>query len=124
MRLFSPQLTMPNLQQRSFQPVANVNTQREGGVTAPPIYELLKSEMNILREYFNLSSLQIHGKALRFQLSDTGHSFVIKLTKIPQSFEDYKALLNENTKRDRLRSLWNLQYGKSRNYQNVTNPFA
>ncbi len=124
MRLFSPQLAMPDLQQRSLQSVAHINTQREGGVKAPPIYELRKSEINTLRELFNLSSLQINGNTLRFQLYETGHSFSVQLTKVPQNFKDYETLLEKSTEKNNLRLLWNQQYRKSKNYANVKNPFA
>ena len=47
MRLYSPQLAMPNLQPRSFEPVANVDTQREGAKTVK-VKPLKSSQVNSL----------------------------------------------------------------------------
>lgn len=101
MRLSSPQLAMPNLQPRSFQHVAHIDTQREGANKVKVKvnkkqtnnFKLTRPLIEKLEEEFNIYNITVYKQAI--QLIKDGRQFSIILPHEPTSFEDISALLAE-----------------------------
>jgi hypothetical protein len=108
MRLSSPQLAMPNLQPRSFQHVAHIDTQREGAkrvkVNKKQIndFKLTRPLIEKLEEKFKISNITVYEKAI--QLIKDGRQFSIILPHEPTSFEDISALLTDQLTEAKLKT--------------------
>jgi hypothetical protein len=94
MRLFSPQLTMPNLQPRSFQPVANIDTQREGGpVSKTASLNLTSKQKQVLENKYNLSYFRVINRAIQIAIYD-GSVCTINSNKPLTSIDDIIEVLD------------------------------